>query len=124
MRHELASVILAWLVSMACSPPRKFPPDVPPRIPPIAAADTPSQEPPPSCVRFWPEARYRSYGYDHIVHLDSSCHRTASCRVSTDVNPAPVVVAIAPGEHIELVTYRGSPSSEFTAEVNCARGTR
>ena len=123
MRHELASVIFAWLVSMACSPPR-FPPDLPPRIPPVAAADTPSQEPPPSCVHFWPEARYRNYGYDHIVHLDSRCQRTASCRVSTDVTPAPVVVAIDPGEHIEVLTYRGSPSPEFTADVDCARGTR
>jgi hypothetical protein len=84
----------------------------------------PAQESGPSCVRFWPEARYRSYGYDHVVHLSSQCHRTASCNVSTSVSRAPVVVAIDPGEHLEVLTLRGSPLSEFAVDVQCSRGTR
>jgi hypothetical protein len=119
--HALACVA-SCLVWAACAPPR-FPP-VPPRMPPIAAADEPVHAAPPSCVRFWPEARYRNYGYDHVVHLNSRCHRTASCSVSTDVNPKVIAVAVAPGEHVEVVTFRGSPMPEFTAIVECSRGTR
>ncbi len=116
-------LLLVCLLGAACSPPRRLP-SIPPRLPPIAAADIPAQEPPPSCVRSWPEARYRNYGYDHIVHLSSRCHRTASCNVSTNVSRAPVVVAIAPSEHIEVLTFRGSPMPEFTANVQCSHGTR
>ena len=116
-------VLSAALLTITCSPPYG-PPDVPRRIPPVAAADVPAQEPEPSCVRHWPEARYRNYQYDHVVHLESRCHRPASCRVSTDVNPTVVVVAIAPNEHLEVVTSRGSQSPEFTPNVRCARGMR
>jgi hypothetical protein len=84
----------------------------------------PAQDPAPSCIRSWPEARYRNYQYDHIVHLNSKCHREASCAVSTDVNPTVVMVTIAPDEHLEVVTSRGSQTPEFTPNVRCSRGTR
>lgn len=120
---RLAKYLLsAWLLSSACSPPRN-PPDLPPRMPPIAEAEMGTQQP-PSCVRSWPEARYRNYGYDHIVHLNSRCHRTASCNVSTDVSPKVIAVTVAPGEHIEVLTQSGSPVPEFVVNVECSRGTR
>lgn len=72
-----------------------------------------------ACVRAWPEARYRNYGYDHIVHLYNGCSAAARCRVSTDVAPAPIDVALAVGEKREVVTFRGSPSSQFAFQVSC-----
>ncbi len=117
------TLFAAVLLCFACSPPRGLPPEIPPRIPPIARAD--AQSPPArDCVRSWPETRYRSYAYDHVVHLSSNCHRIASCTVATNVNPAAVMVAVAPGEHVEVVTARGSELPEFTPDVRCAPGTR
>jgi hypothetical protein len=118
-----ASLVFVALLTAVCTPPAE-PPEIPRKISPIAAADVPAQEPVPSCVHHWPEARYRSYQYDHIVHLISRCHRTASCSVSSNVNPTAVVVAIAPAEHLEVVTARGSETPEFTPYVRCSRGTR
>jgi hypothetical protein len=76
------------------------------------------------CLRFWPEARYRSYAYDHVVHLGSSCHRAASCLVATNVSPKPIAVAVQPLEHVEVVTLRGSDLAEFVPQVKCSLGTR
>jgi hypothetical protein len=118
-----AHLLPAVLLTLMCSPPR-VPPEVPKRVPPIAAADVAMEEQSPACVRFWPEARYRNYAYDHVVHLNSRCHRVASCNVSTDVNPAVVVVAIAPDERLEVVTSRASQTPEFTPIVECTRGSR
>lgn len=72
-----------------------------------------------TCVDFWPEVRFRNYGYDHIVHLLSRCDVRASCVVSSDVNPKATVVEVGPGEHVEVLTFRGSPAREFTPRVEC-----
>ena len=122
MRISRAASVSAVCVAMACGP-RRYPPEHP--LPPIAKAegDSPTQAE-PSCVRFWPEARYRSYAYDHIVHLQSDCHRAASRNVSTNVSPSVVVVAIDPGVHLEIVTARGSETPDFTPAVQCSQGTR
>lgn len=76
-------------------------------------------EPEPACIDVWPEARYRNYGYDHIVHLLSRCEAEALCSVATDVNPDPVEVPVAAGAEIEVLTFRGSPAREFTPRVSC-----
>jgi hypothetical protein len=76
----------------------------------------PAREPP--CVAFWPEARY-VIGYDHVVHLYNQCLRDATCSVRTDVNPEPQTVEVPAGEHVQVVTWRGSPASRFTAYVDC-----
>lgn len=73
----------------------------------------------PTCIRFWPEARYRNYGYDHVVHLQSECQVQAVCDVSTDVNPSQVVVRLPAGAHVEVLTMRGSPAREFRPQVAC-----
>lgn len=118
--HRFASVSIVC-VAMACTPRRPLPPEQP--LPPIAKAESTPPPPQPSCVRFWPEARYRSYAYDHVVHLESECVRSTSCNVSTNVNPAVIVVAIDPGQHLEVVTARGVNSSDFTPLVQCSAGT-
>ena len=72
-----------------------------------------------ACVRAWPEARYRNYGYDHIVHLHNACSSAAHCEVTTDVAPDPIQVRLAVDEKREVVTFRGSPSRQFTFHVSC-----
>jgi hypothetical protein len=80
------------------------------------------QQPPASaieaCVEYWGEVRYRS-GYDHWVHLRSSCTTDVLCAVTTDVNPTPIEVPLAPGEHKAVLTWRGSPAYAFTPYVRC-----
>jgi hypothetical protein len=71
------------------------------------------------CLKSWTEARYGASGYDHWVHLDSACSVSASCSVATSVNPNAVEVAVPPGEHVAVLTWRGSPAREFTAVVRC-----
>jgi hypothetical protein len=39
--------------------------------------------------------------------------------VTTNVNPDPVEGTVAPGEERELLTFRGSPASEFVPKVDC-----
>lgn len=82
-----------------------------------AAARDP--EAPVYCVQAWTEARYRNYGYDHIVHIYNGCAIFATCQVSTNVAPKPIVVRVKPASLIEVLTFRGSPSSEFVARVSC-----
>jgi hypothetical protein len=79
-------------------------------------AETPSL---PACITYWPEVRYRNYGYDHIVHLANGCPAQAICSVSTDVNPNPIQVTVPSHEEIEVLSVRGSPAREFTPRVEC-----
>jgi hypothetical protein len=72
-----------------------------------------------NCVRAWSEARARYPGYDHIVHLESSCTVQATCSVSTDVNPQTIVTEVPPGESVEVLTFMASPAREFAARVEC-----
>jgi hypothetical protein len=121
---QTAIGLLGAFIAMTCRAPRDLPPDVPRRIPPIAAAETAAESDSSQCVHFWPEARLRNYAYDHVVHLQSSCHRTASCNVSTNVTPQVVTIAVEPGQALEVVTLRGSENPEFTPFVHCSAGTR
>ena len=73
-----------------------------------------------SCVKWTTEARYRPYGYDHLVHLNNGCDKPARCHVKTNVNPEPAEVRVLPKQSATVVTFQGSPAREFTAEVSCA----
>jgi hypothetical protein len=73
----------------------------------------------PGCVDVWGEARYRNYGYDHIVHINNRCAALVTCDVSTDVNPGIQRVTIPPKQEIEVLTFRGSPSRDFVANAEC-----
>lgn len=74
---------------------------------------------PTYCIQVWPEARYRNYGYDHIVHLFNGCSTSATCLVATNVAPKAIKVRIAPKQQVEVVTFRGSPSQEFQVQASC-----
>ncbi len=65
------------------------------------------------------EASFASVGYDHLVHLANNCKKRVACTVKTNVNPDVANVALQPGERTTLVTWRGSPSREFTPDVSC-----
>jgi hypothetical protein len=73
-----------------------------------------------ACVSFSAEARFRNLAHDHVVRLLSRCRAPVRCAVSTDVNPTGVEVDVRPSEHVEVLTYRGSPAREFEAHVECA----
>ena len=73
----------------------------------------------PACVQVTTEARYVPYGYNHIVSVKNGCSKIATCSVSTDVNPKPIPVEVAPGVTSEVVTFVASPSQTFTAHVTC-----
>jgi hypothetical protein len=70
-------------------------------------------------VRYWTEARWRNYGYDHIVHLQNGCRHALRCAVSTDVAPRPVVVSLPSASQREVLTFLGSPARAFSASVAC-----
>jgi hypothetical protein len=73
----------------------------------------------PTCIQYWPEVRYRNYGYDHVVHLASRCTLEAACKVSSDVNRTGVDVIVAPRAETEVLLFRGSPARQFTPKVTC-----
>ncbi|HJL16913.1 MAG TPA: hypothetical protein RMH99_14710 [Sandaracinaceae bacterium LLY-WYZ-13_1] len=73
----------------------------------------------PDCVTVRADARWNAYGYDHWLRVENGCERAVRCELSTDVNPEVHRVEIAPGEHVERLTYRGSPAREFEPRVRC-----
>jgi hypothetical protein len=75
--------------------------------------------PAPVCVTWSAEARYRPYGYDHLVHLKNGCDQPAVCRVTTNVNPTPAEARVLPKQTATVVTFQGSPAREFAANVAC-----
>jgi hypothetical protein len=84
-------------------------------VAPLAADTTPKV----TCVEVHAVARYRNYGYDHLVVLRNQCDRKAFCEVSTNVNPDPVRVEMPAGGAAEVLTFRGSPAREFTPRATC-----
>lgn len=82
-------------------------------------AAAPAQRSVPQCVDVWGEARYRAYGYYHIVHVNNRCDATAVCDVATNVNPVPERVTLLAKQAVEVLTFQGSPSREFTPRVEC-----
>lgn len=73
----------------------------------------------PACITWHGEARYRPYGYDHVVLIRSSCARPADCTVSTSVNPEVKRVLVPANASVEVYTFLLSPAREFTAYVQC-----
>lgn len=84
-----------------------------------ARAEDDDPRKPPECMQVSHEARYRGYGYDHVVILENSCDRVQRCEVHTDVNPKVVEVVVPGKARKEVVTFRGSPSREFTPQASC-----
>ena len=87
---------------------------------PTHAADPDRKPPAPSeCVKTRTEARYSGYGYDHIVHVTNGCASAMRCAITTSANPQATTVTVASGKTESVVTYRGSPAREFTAQATC-----
>lgn len=85
-----------------------------------AGADAGKPEPPvPPCVKLESKAIFSGSGYDHVVSIDNGCQQDVDCSVSTDVSDETLSVMVPAGESRDLVTYRGSPASEFKASVKC-----
>lgn len=78
----------------------------------------PLDAPAPACIQHRSEVRFAA-GYDHLVHVTNHCEKKAHCQVTTNVNPAATEVTVAPGATETVLTFRGSPASEFTATVRC-----
>lgn len=88
----------------------------------LVAHTTSAQEPAPptpACIHTSTTARFRGYGYDHVVRIENTCAKAASCEVSTNSAPKPVHADVPAGGESEIVAFRGSPAREFTANVNC-----
>ena len=73
----------------------------------------------PSCVRLEAMPRWGAGAYDHWLRVTNGCERRVRCEVSTDVNPEPVRVELAPEASQELLTFRGSPARTFTPRAVC-----
>jgi hypothetical protein len=89
-------------------------------ISPLHADDSAKAKKPGGCVDVKTEASFASVGFDHIVTLTSGCKQAMTCTVSTNVNPDPTTVQLAVGATESVVTWRGSPAREFSADVTCA----
>lgn len=85
-----------------------------------STASSPLADSAAACVTSGTEVLYRNYGYDHIVHLASSCDQPATCSVTTDSNPSGTTVTVPAGEHVAVLMFRGSPARAFLATVSCA----
>jgi hypothetical protein len=83
------------------------------------AAAPPVREPGLACVEVWGETRPQGVGYDHVVHLSSTCVVTATCTVRTDVSQDWHEVIIRSGEHLAIVTARGDEHRTFAPEATC-----
>jgi len=116
-RAQLVLVALATVVVCALAVVGSRPP---------GARALPHPEPSPlaeaegaACVEYETKVNYGALGYDHRVVLTSSCEDAATCTVTTDVNPDPQTVDVPAGQSVTVLTFRGSPASEFTATVRC-----
>lgn len=85
----------------------------------VGAAQASQSEGTPDCIDHWGEARYRGYGYQHVVHVENQCDALAHCEVWTNVNEEKHSVDVAAGEHEEVVTYQSSPARDFKAHARC-----
>jgi len=75
------------------------------------------------CAHVHTQAPYRAYGYDHEVLIENTCAKPINCSVKTNVNPEVTTVLVAPHATATVITFRGSPASEFSADVDCKTAT-
>lgn len=81
-------------------------------------SDAPA-DPYPVCVDYRAEARHSGVGYDHWVHISNQCDHAVRCVVSTNVNPDQLALRVASKATETVLTWRGSPASEFTVTMSC-----
>lgn len=96
---------------------------------PCQAEDKPGPRPRPAreslsgveqCAIVSASVRNEAYGYTHVVTLRNRCEKAVSCEVWTDVDPSPrQTLRAGPGGSEEVITRRGSPAREVSAESSC-----
>jgi len=84
-----------------------------------APASTALADRTPTCIKWWGQTVQTASGNNHVVTIENNCERSASCTVSTDVAPDPILASVQPKQRTELVTFRGSPAFTFKARVEC-----
>ena len=77
-----------------------------------------------ACLKHRSVARPLGFGFDHQVHLENRCSHRVVCTVTTDINPEPLVEEVEPNQTRVVLTFRGSPSRHFRAEVDCRASNR
>ena len=86
----------------------------------VASADGGAAE----CAAVTASTRLEAYGYTHVVTLANHCQAPVSCEVWTNVDPSPhVSLRAGPGESVDTVTRRGSPSRAVQAGKQCRFGS-
>jgi hypothetical protein len=110
-RFILASSLVAAFASVLCAA-------TPTRAAGDAGADAGAGAL-PACVSVKTASRYVPYGYNHVVTLTNGCTKSATCTISTDVNPTPTSAEVATGTTVEVLTFSGSPAATFFARVTC-----
>jgi hypothetical protein len=104
-----------WLLWILAAP---LPPSAVEAPVPAPAGDS-SPRRLPACIDVRTEARFRNYGYDHLVTVRNGCDQAQACDVSTNVSPDASRVTVQAHSEAEVLTFRGSPAREFTAKVDC-----
>jgi hypothetical protein len=81
--------------------------------------DDSEKAPSSACWTVTTAAPYRGFGYDHIVTIANTCEKPIDCTARTNVNPEPTNARVPAHASVDVVTFRGSPSREFKADVQC-----
>ena len=113
-RARALAALLPWAAACAAAPAASEPGRM---VAKNRAEPAPDES--PSCIRWTKQARWANYGYDHLVHIKNGCSSAAKCSVTTNVRPQAVHVTVPVQKTVTVVTFRGSPASEFTAQVTC-----
>lgn len=74
----------------------------------------------PPCVTVTQGSVFNGTGYNHLVTIASACERPVNCTVTTNANPQPNAVTVAPRQSQTVNTFLGSPAAVFTPTVACA----
>ncbi len=75
----------------------------------------------PACVSVRPHAWNAGPGWNHLVTVRNTCTAAVHCTVTTDANPAPTPVDVAPGSEETVNTFLHSPASGFHPTVDCTQ---
>ena len=110
--RTLGAMLLVLAVGLPCQADDKPPPKQRPKKESASGIE--------QCASVSASVRMEAYGYTHVVTLQNRCERPVSCEVWTDVDPLPhQTLRAAPGESEDVITRRGSPAREVSAESSC-----
>lgn len=84
------------------------------------AADPPIPGVRPPCVFVRPQVYQHTPGlFNHLVYVRNTCTQAVSCSITTNANPSPTALNVAP-DHEEMAnTFLNSPAPVFLPNVRC-----